>query len=64
MRSVALGVGDDLIAKRERLDGERALRFLRRASVARARRGVISLGLSSPRIMPGGVLSAALACRG
>src|SRR5215470_13570054 len=58
----ALGVGDELIAKRSRLDGDRALRFLAELpSLVSA--WCDRLGLSSPRIMPGGVLSAALACR-
>jgi streptomycin 6-kinase len=57
-----LGVDDALIAKRERLDGPRALRFLAElpslAACWQAR-----LGLRDARIMPGGVLSAALACK-
>ena len=56
-----LGVDGELIAKRERLDGERALRFLADLP-ALAARCVERLGLSEPRIMPGGVLSAALLC--
>jgi streptomycin 6-kinase len=57
----ALGVDDALIAKRERLDGYRALAFLAElpalAAVWQER-----LELRDARVMPGGVLSAALAC--
>ncbi len=58
----ALGVDDELIAKRERLDGERALEFLAQLP-ALAARWQSRLDLEDGRIMPGGVLSAALACR-
>ncbi len=58
----ALGVDDKLIAKRERLDGERALRFLAQLP-ALAAHWQSRLDLYSARIMPGGVLSAALACK-
>ncbi|MGO9888327.1 MAG: aminoglycoside phosphotransferase family protein [Solirubrobacteraceae bacterium] len=57
-----LGVDDALIAKRERLDGHRALRFLAELP-ALAACWEARLGLHGARIMPGGVLSAALACR-
>ena len=57
----ALGVDDELIAKRERLDGERALRFLAQLP-ALAAHWQSRLDLQDGRIMPGGVLSAALAC--
>jgi streptomycin 6-kinase len=56
-----IGVDDALIAKRERLDGPRALRFLA-ALPALAAGWQARLGLRDARIMPGGVLSAALAC--
>jgi streptomycin 6-kinase len=58
----ALGVDDALIAKRERLDGQCALRFLAELP-ALAARWQARLGVSDARIMPGGVLSAALACK-
>jgi streptomycin 6-kinase len=57
-----LGVDDGLIAKRERLDGERALAFLAELPALVAR-WEARLELEDPRVMPGGVLSAALACR-
>lgn len=60
-RLAALGVDDALIAKRERLDGARALRFLAELP-ALVTRWEDRLGLSGARVMPGGVLSAALAC--
>ncbi len=57
-----LGVDDRLIQKRERLDGERAVAFLTElptlAAYWQAR-----LGLRDGRVMPGGVLGAALLCR-
>ncbi|HEY2162279.1 MAG TPA: aminoglycoside phosphotransferase family protein [Solirubrobacteraceae bacterium] len=57
-----LGVDREMIAKRERLDGARALRFLdelpRLVTHWQAR-----LGLSDGRVMPGGVLSAAVSCK-
>ena len=56
-----LGVDDALIAKRERLDGQHALRFLAELP-ALAACWQARLGLRGARIMPGGVLSAALAC--
>jgi streptomycin 6-kinase len=56
-----LGVDDQLIAKRERLDGERALAFLA-ALPALSQRWQAELGLRHARVMPGGVLSAALLC--
>ncbi len=58
----ALGVDGALIARRERLDGERALRFLGELP-ALAAHWQERLGLIELRIMPGGVLSAALSCR-
>jgi streptomycin 6-kinase len=57
-----LGVDDALIAKRERLDGARALRFLA-GLPALAACWQARLDLRDARIMPGGVLSAALACK-
>lgn len=57
-----LGVDEALIAKRERLDGPRALLFLAELP-ALAACWQSRLGLSDARIMPGGVLSAALACK-
>jgi len=56
-----LGVDAALIAKRERLDGRRALRFLADLP-GLAASWQEQLGLRDARIMPGGVLSAALAC--
>jgi streptomycin 6-kinase len=58
----ALGVDDALIEKRERLDGKQALAFLAElpALVARWQE---RLELSHARVMPGGVLSAALLCQ-
>jgi streptomycin 6-kinase len=56
-----LGVDDALIAKCERLDGLRALQFLAELP-ALAACWQERLGLRDARIMPGGVLSAALAC--
>lgn len=53
---------DELIAKRERLDGERALAFLAQLPELAAH-WQSCLDLDGGRIMPGGVLSAALACR-
>jgi streptomycin 6-kinase len=57
----ALGVDDRVIATRVQLDGQRALRFLadlpRLVACWQTR-----LDLHGARIMPGGVLSAALAC--
>ena len=58
----ALGVDDELIAKRERLDGERALEFLAQLP-AQVAHWQSRLDLEAGRVMPGGVLSAALACR-
>lgn len=57
-----IGVDDALIEKRERLDGDLALAFLAElpALVARWQE---RLELSHARVMPGGVLSAALLCR-
>lgn len=57
-----LGVDDRLIEKRERLDGARALAFLAELP------GLVAewqqrLELRDARVMPGGVLSAALLCR-
>ena len=57
-----LGVDDALIAKRARLDGERALAFMDELPALVAR-WQDRLDLREARIMPGGVLSAALACR-
>jgi streptomycin 6-kinase len=56
-----LGVDDALIAKRERLDGQRALRFLAELP-ALAACWQARLGLRDAHAMPGGVLSVALAC--
>jgi len=58
----ALGVDDALISTRERLDGERALSFLA-ALPALAAHWQSRLDLAGARIMPGGVLSAALECK-
>ena len=57
-----LGVDEALIRRRERLDGDRARAFLAELP------GLVAywqdrLDLRDPRVMPGGVLSAALACR-
>lgn len=57
----ALGVDQALIAERERLDGQHALQFLAELP-ALAARWQERLRLRSARILPGGVLSAALAC--
>ena len=57
-----LGVDAAMIEKRERLDGQRALCFLAELP-ALAAHWQARLGLSDARIIPGGVLSAALACR-
>ena len=57
----ALGVDDALIATRRRLDGDRRDRVPReRAGAGRARQR--EFGLADARIMPGGALSAVLAC--
>ncbi len=58
----ALGVDDALIAQRMSLDGHTALAFLAELP-ARVSHWQARLGLRDARIMPGGVLSAALACR-
>ena len=58
----ALGVDDEMIAKRERLDGRRALEFLAQLP-AQAADWQSRLDLQGARMMPGGVLSAALSCR-
>jgi streptomycin 6-kinase len=55
-------VGEALIAGRRRLDGEQALAFLAELP-ALVERWQVRLGLTGARIMPGGVLSAAFACR-
>jgi streptomycin 6-kinase len=57
-----LGVDDALIAKRVRLDGQNALDFLAELP-ALAARWQRRLGLRGARILPGGVLSAVLACQ-
>jgi streptomycin 6-kinase len=57
-----LGVDDALIEKRQRLDGERALAFLAELP-ALVTRWQERLALCDARVMPGGVLSAALMCR-
>jgi streptomycin 6-kinase len=57
-----LGVDEALIEKRRRLDGERALAFLTELPVLVAR-WQKRLALHDARVMPGGVLSAALRCR-
>lgn len=58
-----LGVDEALIEKRRRLDGEHALAFLTELPALVARwQG--RLALREARVMPGGVLSAALMCRG
>jgi streptomycin 6-kinase len=57
-----LGVDDALIAKRARLDGDRALAFLAELP-ALAAKWQRRLDLRDGRVMPGGVLSAALLCR-
>ena len=63
MRGLAqLGVEDALIARRVGLDGQSALDLLAELP-ALAARWQRRLGLSGARIMPGGVLSAVLACR-
>ena len=58
----ALGIDDALVAKRERLDGERALCFLAQLPAVAAR-WQERHELHDARIMPSGVLSAALACK-
>jgi streptomycin 6-kinase len=58
----ALGVDGALIEARRRLDGTRALTFLAELP-ALAGRWQAELGLEDARIMPGGLLSAAFACR-
>jgi streptomycin 6-kinase len=63
MRSLAeLGVTPEVIALRERLDGERAAAFLAELP-ALVHTWEERLGLTGARLMPGGVLSAAFACR-
>lgn len=57
-----LGIGPELIAARERLDGERALEFLAELPQLAAH-WQQRLGCRDARMLPGGVLSAALACR-
>jgi streptomycin 6-kinase len=57
-----LGVDEGLIEKRQRLDGELALAFLAELPELVAR-WQDHLGLRDARVMPGGVLSAALMCR-
>jgi streptomycin 6-kinase len=58
----ALGIGAEVVAERERLDGARALAFL--AEVPRlVALWTQRLGLQAPRLLPGGVLSCAFACR-
>lgn len=57
-----LGVDEALIEKRQRLDGERALAFLTELPELVAR-WQERLALRDARVMPGGVLSAALMCR-
>jgi streptomycin 6-kinase len=57
----AIGIGPHTIAERRRLEGERAVAFLGElpALVAQWR---ARLGLTEPRLLPGGVLSAAFLC--
>lgn len=57
----ALGVDEAIIARRERLDGQRALQFLAELP-ALAAHWQERMGLRNARMMPGGVLSAALCC--
>ena len=57
----ALGVDDELIATRRRLEGERALAFLAALPELAARRQA-QFGLTGGRMMAGGALSAVLAC--
>jgi streptomycin 6-kinase len=57
----ALGVDDELIATRRRLDGERAVAFLAGLPELAARRQA-QFGLTGARMLAGGALSAVLAC--
>jgi streptomycin 6-kinase len=58
----ALGIDESMITERRRLDGARAGGFLAELP-ARVQRWQQELGLAGARLLPGGVLSAAFACR-